>query len=237
MRDHRRHHGSTNSAAGVNQRTGVLPEIWPWSRGVRRRLPSRSLRRGSGHLGRLASSGPPAVPDELIVGFRSGVALGQQEVALQEAGGAATLKRFGQINASLVHTAPGASAGVAKALANDPRVRYAEPNYIVSATVTPNDTRYSELWGMNNTGQTGGTPDADIDAPEAWGIETGSSNVVVDVTDTGVDFSHPDLARNSGSTRARTAARPTRPSCARNGRTASTTTATATSTTTAAGTS
>ena len=49
--------------------------------------------------------------------------------------------------------------------ANDPRVRYVEPNHIVSIAATPNDTRYNELWGMNNTGQTGGTPDADIDAP------------------------------------------------------------------------
>ena len=66
-----------------------------------------------------------------------------------------------------------------------------EPNYVVSATLTPNDPSYSQLWGMNNTGQTGGTSDADIDAPEAWNVETGSSSVVVDVTDTGVDFSAP----------------------------------------------
>lgn len=57
-----------------------------------------------------------------------------------------------------------------------------DPNYILSASATiPTDPRFSQLYGMNNTGQTGGTPDADIDAPEAWDIHTGSRSLVVGV--------------------------------------------------------
>ncbi len=87
----------------------------------------------------------------------------------------------------------GLNGAVGARLAADARVRYVEPNYVVSADATPNDPSYAQLWGMNNTGQTGGTPDADIDAPEAWDVQTGSSSVVVGVTDSGVDFGHPDL--------------------------------------------
>ncbi len=76
-------------------------------------------------------------------------------------------------------------------------VRYAEPDYIIHVTQTqPNDSQFAELWGMNNTGQTGGAADADIDAPEAWDIATGNSDVVVAVVDTGIDINHPDLVSN-----------------------------------------
>lgn len=58
------------------------------------------------------------------------------------------------------------------------------------------DPLSTELWGLNNTGQSGGRVDADIDLPEAWRFQTGSPNVTVAVIDTGIDYRHPDLAAN-----------------------------------------
>ncbi len=94
-----------------------------------------------------------------------------------------------------------AGMSVADALAGyraNPFVLYAEPDYEISLEATPDDPRYLDgsLWGLNNTGQSGGTFDADIDAPEAWDITTGSRSIVVAVIDTGVDYNHPDLAAN-----------------------------------------
>src|SRR5262249_6458848 len=77
-----------------------------------------------------------------------------------------------------------------------PNVLYAQPDYRVHVSLNPNDPLFSSQWDMNNTGQTGGTPDADIDAPEAWDRTTGTNSTIVAVIDTGVDYNHPDLAAN-----------------------------------------
>ena len=82
-------------------------------------------------------------------------------------------------------------------LSKNPNVLYAEPNYIMrSASTYPNDTHFDWLWGLNNTGQSGGTINADIDAPEAWDITTGSGDIVVAVIDGGIDYFHQDLIDN-----------------------------------------
>lgn len=78
----------------------------------------------------------------------------------------------------------------------DPNVEYAEPNYIVHAAAIPDDPSFNSLWGLNNTGQSGGTNDADIDAPEAWDTITGSDSIIIAVIDSGVAYDHPDLAGN-----------------------------------------
>ncbi len=85
-------------------------------------------------------------------------------------------------------------------------VEYAELNYTFSIYTEPNDPLYPLQWALNNTGQMypasggyndpPGTADADVDAPEAWQIEAGDSNVVVAIIDTGVDYSHRDLEHN-----------------------------------------
>ena len=83
-----------------------------------------------------------------------------------------------------------------KILGGQRGVEFAEPDYVVHADVIPNDPSFGSLWGLDNTGQSGGTPDADIDAPEAWDVSTGSGNMLVAIIDTGVNYNHPDLSAN-----------------------------------------
>lgn len=76
------------------------------------------------------------------------------------------------------------------AFSNHPGVIAVEPNYALSVDVVPDDPSFDQLWGLDNA------DDADIDAPEAWDLTTGAGNIVVGVIDTGVDYTHEDLAQN-----------------------------------------
>jgi subtilisin family serine protease len=93
-------------------------------------------------------------------------------------------------------TAPGASMRDVTSWSTSIGARGFEPDRIITAATLPNDPSFSRLWGLNNTGQTGGVGDADIDAAEAWNVTTGSRAVVVAVIDTGIDYRHTDLAAN-----------------------------------------
>ncbi len=88
-----------------------------------------------------------------------------------------------------------------KALALNPLVDIAEPNYIYRANRVSNDPMMGQLWGLKNLGQKDssgkvGVAGVDIGVEQAWDITTGSDKVVVAVIDTGVDFNHPDLVEN-----------------------------------------
>ncbi|MDP2300235.1 MAG: S8 family serine peptidase, partial [Actinomycetota bacterium] len=150
------------------------------------------------------SSGDDAgeyVEGEVIVRFGPGVSSFTRRVVHDHLG-AVPVRSFRVVpGLELVSLPPGASVARTVAAYNAmPAVAYAQPNYIKRIAATPNDPAYRYLWGLENTGQTvngtAGTADADIDAPEAWDITTGSRDVVIAVIDTGIDYNHPDLAPN-----------------------------------------
>ena len=80
----------------------------------------------------------------------------------------------------------------------NPEVEYAEPDYLIHAAAEPNDPFYTDgtLWGLHNTGQNGGTAGADINAPAGWDTFNSASNIIVAVVDSGVRYTHQDLAAN-----------------------------------------
>jgi thermitase len=93
----------------------------------------------------------------------------------------------------------GDPAALAAALNARPGVEYAEVDQEMHAFATPNDPGFPQLYGLDNTGQTGGTPDADIDAPEGWdaaglGTFPNSGGPKVGIVDTGILSTHEDLA-------------------------------------------
>ena len=149
----------------------------------------------SAPAGRGGPHGSESVPGEVLIKFRPGLARDQHDRARGDIG-ARTRRRF---HSGAEHWMLPQGLTTARAidrLARNPNVEYVEPNYVVSAFRSPNDPYYSRTWGLRNTGQTGGTAGADIRADRAWDVTTGSSNVLVGVIDTGIDYSHPDLAAN-----------------------------------------
>ena len=137
-----------------------------------------------------------AVSDELLVRFEAGTTV-TERAAVRRRAGVRLERKLLLPGLQLVRSEPGVPLTEAiRTLERQPRVRYAEPNWIATLDAAPNDARFSEQWALHNTGQSGGTPGADISAVDAWDITTGSSDVVVALIDDGLRYDHPDLAAN-----------------------------------------
>jgi subtilisin family serine protease len=155
------------------------------------------------------------VPNQVIVKIHASVQ-GADVLTIRSSVHANVVRRFESIDAELWEIHETTVPDAVERLPKDSRVEFAEPNYIVRSLdhaggapmpsiaandmvraleLIPNDHDFEELWGLHNTGQNGGTPDADIDAPEAWSVITGG-DVVVAVIGTGVAYDHEDLEAN-----------------------------------------
>jgi len=136
-------------------------------------------------------------PGQLLVRFRSGTPSWAIQAAHGAVGGQVTRSWLSVDGLQLVRLPSGVNLKQAiRTYRHNPAVLYAEPNYVVHLLGSPNDPKFLQMWGLQNTGQNGGVVGADIHATQAWNLTTGSSSVVVALLDTGIDYSHQDLAAN-----------------------------------------
>jgi subtilisin family serine protease len=152
--------------------------------------------------GRLEVDADSYDPTSLLVRFRDDCSVSAVDLGRSGQPGLAPGTRIGQgfsLVSGLRKIELESGGSVESALAAyraDPNVLYAEPNYRVHLAALPDDPRLDELWGLENEGWTGGTVDADIDAALAWDVTGGAAGTIVAVIDTGVDYTHEDLAAN-----------------------------------------
>lgn len=138
------------------------------------------------------------VDNQVIVGYRAN-AKGRVLASLERVGGALHGRALGR-RAFLLHVPKGQVSASIRALAKDPAVLYAEPNFIMHEAATSNDPSFPLQWALYNTGQLvnghKGKPGADISAPPAWDSTRTTGSVVIGEADSGIDYNHPDLAAN-----------------------------------------
>ena len=135
------------------------------------------------------------VPGEVLLKFRPGATPSQVQAILADLG-ATRVRRFGRIKAEEQRITRWSVLEAVRRYEKNPAVEFIEPNWIVGTQGTPDDPIFGQQWGLRNSGQAGGVVGADIEATQAWDVQTGSPDVVVAIIDTGVDYTHPDLAPN-----------------------------------------
>lgn len=140
------------------------------------------------------------VPGEILVKFRPSSNPAGRRMAVERLGGR-ELPARGRHPIARVRLPPGLSvAEAANAYGLHADIEHAQPNYIYRPSAVPNDARFDELWGLRNSGQPvrgiAGLEGRDLGIEAVWDHVTDCSPVVVAVLDTGVNYTHTDLAEN-----------------------------------------
>ena len=108
------------------------------------------------------------------------------------------IKKFARFN-DLRVLAPAAGETTAEAITRlraTGRYEFVEPDYLIHADVTPNDSNFAAQWSLANTGASNGVVGADISALAAWDTLHDAPSVIVAVIDSGARLTHGDLAAN-----------------------------------------
>jgi Subtilase family len=148
----------------------------------------------------ISAPAPPYGSDRILIKPKRGT--GPAALAnFHTARGAKVLRTFERMGGLQVISVPAGETvpGLVAKYEQSGLVEFAEPDYTAQVAATlPNDPYFTNnlLWGLYNYGQSGGTPHADIDATDAWDVLTSASNIIIAVLDTGVRFTHQDLAAN-----------------------------------------
>ncbi len=138
---------------------------------------------------------PDRVPGEVIIKFKSHTTKLEKDAILKEMG-AETLDTFHHIGATCEKlNALGVDDAIAR-FSNHKAIQYIEPNRITYLANTPNDPLFPLQYALDNTGQLGGVPGADIRAEWAWEYHRGNRDIIVAIIDSGMDLQHPDLMDN-----------------------------------------
>ena len=145
------------------------------------------------------------IKGNIIARFNSDISINDIEITLKKKG--VFIKRilFKQLNIWLLQydqNIYNSAEIVLKILENYPFIQYAQLDHKINERLIPNDPEFENMWHLHNTGENGGLVDADIDAPEAWNINTGGTtvlgqSVVVAIIDGGFQWNHQDLIENS----------------------------------------
>ncbi len=150
------------------------------------------------------ATGAAIVSNQVIVRFKEGRAKATIEAVIARLD-CIIIGEIPILNVYQLKTPNGADpTALVAQFANSPHVQWAEANHIIrvdaptgsTSASEPTDPYFREQWALHNTGQTGGSVDADIDAPEAWTIEKGHPSVTIAILDTGVNYRHEDLEDN-----------------------------------------
>jgi|GEM_PF-3430002 len=148
-----------------------------------------------------ATRHPAQHPTHFLVRFKPGMAKAVKNATLATVPGAKFVREYHRVDGlQLIDLPSGHIKEACETLRKNPNVRYAEPDFMITLSRVPNDPNLPLLWGMQNTGQTvngdEGTAGIDIRAPQAWQVWTGDPSFRIAVIDSGVNYTHPDLAAN-----------------------------------------
>ena len=128
------------------------------------------------------AAGPGCSPEQILISFEPGTSRPLAARIHRQLGGQVTTTIPG-VGVQVVTVPEGRAMAMDKAYSSNPRVSYAEPDFVIQAMGDPDDPYFGRQWGLTIIG-----------APQAWEVTTGSPSINIAILDTGVDQDHPDLA-------------------------------------------